>query len=134
MKARPAGLSSTSIDSTTPPVMSTGSRSSTSRSSSAIRMSTVAAAAGAATVDILMADDDLLVLLRLPVDMTGGVVESMLVDDSPAGRAFITQDTITAVTDDSVPRLRPDQRAGRAPRCARRRAGPDRLTPTHWRL
>ena len=86
----------------------------------------LAAAAGA--------DDDLLVLRRLPVDMTGGVVESMLVDDSPAGRAFITQETITAVTDDSVPRLRPDQRAGRAPRCARRRAGPDRLTPTHWRL
>src|SRR5450759_891795 len=175
MKARPAGLSSTSIDSTTPPVMSTGSRRSTSRSSSAPAAAArklrttgsrsvgkAASSAGSSSAtrrvaellpaldaafptDLLPvvrsflaaaagADDDLLVLRRLPVDMTGGVVESMLVDDSPAGRAFITQETITAVTDDSVPRLRPDQRAGRAPRCARRRAGPDRLTPTHWRL
>jgi hypothetical protein len=62
----------------------------------------LATSAGATTVDILMADYDLLVLRRLPVDMTGGVVESMLVDDSPAGRAFITQDTITAVADDAV--------------------------------
>jgi hypothetical protein len=29
------------------------------------------------------------VLRRLPVDMTGGVIEAMPVDDSPAGRAFI---------------------------------------------
>src|SRR5664280_2763913 len=56
----------------------------------------LAATAGATTVDILMADYDLLVLRRLPVDMTGGVIEAMPVDDRPAGRAFINQDTITA--------------------------------------
>jgi hypothetical protein len=49
-----------------------------------------------------MADYVLLVLRRLPVDMTGGVIEAMPVDDSPAGRAFINQDTITEVTDDAV--------------------------------
>ena len=45
----------------------------------------LAEAAGAATVDILMADDDLLVLRRLPVDMTGGVIEAMPVDDRFGG-------------------------------------------------
>src|SRR5450759_2639630 len=34
--------------------------------------------------------------------MTGGVIEAMPVDDSPAGRAFINQDTITEVTDDAA--------------------------------
>jgi hypothetical protein len=34
--------------------------------------------------------------------MTGGIIEAMPVDDSPAGRAFITQDMITAVTDDAA--------------------------------
>src|SRR5664280_2552690 len=62
----------------------------------------VAATAGAPTVDILMADYDLLVLRRLPVDMTGGVIEAMPVDDSPAGRAFIAENSITEVTDDPV--------------------------------
>jgi len=67
----------------------------------------LAATAGATTVDILMADYDLLVLRRLPVDMTGGIIEAMPVDDSPAGRAFITQDTITAVTDDAALSMSP---------------------------
>src|SRR5664280_1147804 len=62
----------------------------------------LATTTGATTVDILMADYDLLVLRRLQVDMTGGVIETMPVDDSPAGRAFITQDSITEVTDDAV--------------------------------
>src|SRR5664280_1728063 len=62
----------------------------------------LATTAGATTVDILMADYDLLVLRRLPGDMTGAVIEAMPVDDRPAGRAFINQDTITAVTDDAA--------------------------------
>jgi len=45
----------------------------------------LAARAGATTVDILMADDDLLVLRRLPVDMTGGTIEAMSVDDRFGG-------------------------------------------------
>jgi hypothetical protein len=57
----------------------------------------LAATAGAKTADILMADYDLLVLRRLPPDMTAGIVESLSVDDSAAGRAFINQDPITVV-------------------------------------
>src|SRR5664280_3484066 len=45
----------------------------------------LATTAGATTVDILMADYDLLVLRRLPVDMTGGVIEAMPVDDRCGG-------------------------------------------------
>jgi len=45
----------------------------------------LAAIAGATTVDILMADDELLVLRRLPVDMTGGTIEAMSVDDRFGG-------------------------------------------------
>jgi hypothetical protein len=59
------------------------------------------AAAGASTVDILMADYDLLVLRRLSADMSSGVVESSgWMTARPA--AFITQDTITEVSDDAV--------------------------------
>jgi hypothetical protein len=62
----------------------------------------LAATAGAKTADILMADYDLLVLCRLPPDMTAGIVESLSVDDSAAGRAFINQDPITVVDGDEV--------------------------------
>jgi hypothetical protein len=37
----------------------------------------LASTAGAKTADILMADYDLLVLRRLPPDMTAGIVESL---------------------------------------------------------
>jgi hypothetical protein len=62
----------------------------------------LASTAGAKTADILMADYDLLVLRRLPPDMTAGIVESLSVDDSAAGRAFINQDPITVVEDAEV--------------------------------
>jgi len=39
----------------------------------------------APSVDILMADYVLLVLRRLPVDMTGGVIDAMSVDDRFGG-------------------------------------------------
>jgi len=45
----------------------------------------LAATAGATTVDILMADHDLLVLRRLPVDITGWTIEAMSVDDRFGG-------------------------------------------------
>ena len=57
----------------------------------------LASTAGAVSADILMADYDLLVLRRLPADMTAGILESLPVDDSAAGRAFINQDPITVV-------------------------------------
>jgi serine phosphatase RsbU (regulator of sigma subunit) len=41
-------------------------------------------------------------LRRLPPDMTAGIVESLSVDDSAAGRAFINQDPITVVEDAEV--------------------------------
>jgi hypothetical protein len=62
----------------------------------------LASTAGAVSADILMADYDLVVLRRLPSDMTAGILESLPVDDSAAGRAFINQDPVTVVADDDV--------------------------------
>ena len=62
----------------------------------------LAATAGATTVDILMADYDLLVLRPAPGGHDRRGYRGAAVDDSPAGRAFINQDTITEATDDAV--------------------------------